>query len=261
MNIKELCATLERRVPPLDGCEDYDGIALMPRPEKEVHRVAVALDADLRTAAMARDAGAELLLTHHPLFYGGEPEVGSPQYLAGKLLSSHGIAAMSLHARLDAADGGMNDSLCRILNIFDTGTIRRFGIPVPGEEELGRIGMLQSELSLTGKELAAHVKKTLGAPAVTLTCPERRLRRVAVVSGSSSDFVSAAHDAGADAIIGGEFKYHTLEYADALGISCIGAGHYYTERHAAALLRDILSAISDDITVYIADPGCPASVI
>ena len=65
----DLCHALELAVPPLAGCEDFDGVAFMPDGDRPVKRVAVALDADIFTARAA--VGADILLTHHPMLYGG----------------------------------------------------------------------------------------------------------------------------------------------------------------------------------------------
>ncbi len=266
MKLCDLLAELNAKCPPLEGCEDQDGVAFLPDPAREARRIAIALDANPRTAKLAADAGAELFLTHHPMLYGGEPEVGTPQYLAREILLSRGIAAMSLHARLDAAAGGMNDTLCRMLGIFDESTITRFG--TPDAEGLGRIGKLSRRRDLGGisegvtcRTLSEYVKARLGAPAAVVTLPERELYTVAVVSGSCSDFVPLAAGLGADAIIGGEFKYHTLDLAVSLGISCIGVGHYYSERHAVDLLARLCREVIPAAELITVDPGCPAEVI
>ena len=266
MKLCDLLAALNAKCPPFEGCEDQDGVAFLPYPDREVARIAIALDANPRTAELASDAGADLFLTHHPMLYGGEPEVGTPQYLAREILLSQGIAAMSLHARLDAAAGGMNDTICRMLGIFDESTITRFG--TPDAEGLGRIGKLSCRQDLGGisdgvpcRTLAEYVKARLGAPAAVVTLPERVLHTVAVVSGSCSDFVPRAAELGADAIIGGEFKYHTLDLAVSLGISCIGVGHYYSERHAVEVLSRLCREVIPTAELITVDPGCPAKII
>lgn len=258
MKLCDLSAALEAKIPPLAGCEDFDGTAFLPDPDRSVRRIAIALDANPRTAKTAAEAGADLLLTHHPMLYGGEPELGTPQYFARKILLSRGIAAMSLHARLDAATNGMNDTLCSKLGIFDTDTISRFG---PHDAEgLGRIGELSGGC-YECRALAEYVKSRLGAPAAIVTLPDNELHRVAVVSGACSDFVPLAAQLGADAIIGGEFKYHTLDLAVSLGISCIGVGHYYSERHATEVLSRICREVIPSAELISIDPGCPAEII
>lgn len=258
MKLCDLSAALEVKCPPLAGCEDFDGVAFMPEPDRDVRRIAIALDANPRSANAAVKAGADLLLTHHPMLYGGEPEEGEPQYLARECLLSHGIAAVSLHARLDAAAGGMNDTLCAMLGVFDDGTICRFG--TPDAEGLGRMGELRGS-GIECRALAEHVKVCLGAPAAVVTLPAKKLHRVAVVSGACSDFVPLASKLGADAIIGGEFKYHTLDLAVSLGISCIGVGHYYSERHATEVLARVCREVIPSAELVFPDIGCPADVI
>ena len=184
------------------------------------------------------------------------PQLKSEFKAAIAELAAHGIAAMSLHARLDAAEGGMNDSLCALLGVFAPESIVRFGIPEACG--LGRIGLLSAPMS--GEVLAKVAKARLGSPCAVVSCAERTISRAAVVSGSCSDFVTAAAECGADAIIGGEFKYHTLELARVLGICCIGLGHYYTERHAPDILRRLVLAAAPDAEVTVVDPGCPARI-
>ena len=53
LKIADLCHALELAVPPLAGCEDFDGVAFMPDGDRPVKRVAVALDADIFTARAA----------------------------------------------------------------------------------------------------------------------------------------------------------------------------------------------------------------
>ena len=151
----------------------------------------------------------------------------------------------------------MNDSLCALLSVFAPESIVRFGIPEACG--LGRIGLLSAPMS--GEVLAKVAKARLGSPCAVVSCAERTISRAAVVSGSCSDFVTAAAECGADAIIGGEFKYHTLELARVLGICCIGLGHYYTERHATDILRRLVLAVAPDAEVTVVDPGCPAQIL
>ena len=51
---------------------DFDNPGLLIGPEKqEIRKVLVALDCSMATAQEAVDWGADLLLTHHPVFFGG----------------------------------------------------------------------------------------------------------------------------------------------------------------------------------------------
>ena len=66
MRLDELCAALERKIPPLEGCEDFDGTAFLPCPGREARRIALALDANPRNFRVVEDL---------PQFPGGAVEL------------------------------------------------------------------------------------------------------------------------------------------------------------------------------------------
>lgn len=250
MKICELYEELERQIPPLaDESIDFDGIHLMPYPDREARRILVALDPYEKAVEEAVSGGYDILLTHHPLFW-GEPVAGTPPYDWYCRLKAAGIACLSFHIRLDIAQGGVNDILA---NIIGLNNIKSFDIPdIPG---LGRIGELPEAMS--SASLAELVKALLGAQSVTFTqLPDgRMIKRVAVLGGSASDGVAPASLAGADAIIGGEFKHHIYGYAlreaDGRGIAIIEASHYYTEAPVCMRLAELVSELIPCATVRV----------
>lgn len=250
MTVKELYDYLEQRLPPLDieGI-DSDGVHLMPLPEKEVKRVLVALD-PYETAVKAAIAGNyDILLTHHPLFW-GEPIPNTPPERWYNELSSSNIAAFSFHIRLDKAEGGVNDILAELLELENVTAFDDPDIPA-----IGRIGNLKNEMSEA--ELALFVKDKLTADSVTFTrLPDgRKIKKVAVLGGSASDAVASAASVGADAIVGGEFKHHSYGYAamenNGHGIALIEAGHYHTEAPVCKKLRRLVIEATNNIRVDI----------
>ena len=101
---------------------DFDNPGLLIGPEKQdIRKVLVALDCSLATAKEAVDWGADLLLTHHPVFFGGVKHIlpDDPATAAPWLLMRHGIGLFAAHTNLDAAAGGVNDRLCEALGISD----------------------------------------------------------------------------------------------------------------------------------------------
>jgi dinuclear metal center YbgI/SA1388 family protein len=245
MTVKELYIALESQLPPLEieGI-DSDGVHTMPAPEREVKKVLVALDPYEKAVKAVIDGGYDLLLTHHPLFW-GEPIPNTPPERWYNMLMEAKIASFSFHIRLDKAVGGVNDILA---NELELANIKPFDDPEIAE--IGRMGDLKYEM--TEVELAEFVKSKLDADSVTYTrLPDgRRIKKVAVLGGSASDAISSAALAGADAIVGGEFKHHTYGYAaveaNGRGIALIEAGHYHTEYPVCERLRElVLEAIPD----------------
>ncbi len=242
MTVRNFYDLLETLLPPLDieGI-DSDGIHTLPNPDKQVKRVLIALDPYEKAVTEAIDGSYDVLITHHPLFW-GEPLPNTPPENWYNRLMGAGIACFSFHIRLDRIAGGVNDILAEKLNLKNV-------VPFdePEIDGLGRIGNLESPMVV--KDFAEYVKSALNAPTVTYTClpDNRKISRVAVLGGSASDAITCAALAGADAIVGGEFKHHSYGYAalegGGRGIAIIEAGHYHTEYPVCQKLFDIVKVL------------------
>ena len=93
----------------------------------------------------------------------------------------------------------------------------------------GRVGSLPAPLPLP--ELAARAARALDAPHTRWAGPETaRPSRIAVVPGSGGDFVEAARDAGAEALVTGDLSHHRARAALDAGLYPIDPGHAPTER-------------------------------
>jgi dinuclear metal center YbgI/SA1388 family protein len=240
MTVRSLYNYLENKLPPLDieGI-DCDGIHTMPDPTAEVKKVLIALDPYEKAICEAVSGEYDLLITHHPLFW-GEPVPETPPANWCNRLNEAGIASFSFHIRLDKACGGVNDILAKKL-----GLVNVIPFDEPDISGLGRIGDLEEHCDV--RELAEKVKAALDAPVVKYTRlqDDRPIKRVAVLGGSASDAIVSAALADADAIVGGEFKHHTYGYAaiegNGKGIAIIEAGHYHTEFPVCQRLFDLVS--------------------
>lgn len=106
---------------------------------------------------------------------------------------------------------------------------------------LGRIGELEQETTLT--IYAENVKKALGIDKVRIAGnPHHNIKKVAMLNGSGSKFVSAARFAGADVLVTGDMQYHEMVDAVEAGISIIDAGHFATEKIMISAMTDYLRA-------------------
>jgi len=89
---------------------------------------------------------------------------------------------------------------------------------------IGRIGHLPHPVTL--RELAEQVKKTFDLSGLRVVGDlQRTVKKVAVVGGDGSSFVSKAILRGADVYLTGDIGYHTAHDAQAEGLSIIDAGH------------------------------------
>lgn len=246
MTVLQLYEKLCERIPTSLSAEwDNDGAACLPEPQREVRKVVIALDPAKEAIALAAEAGADVILTHHPLLFRPVKRLEAGDPTADKLLTlvRSGMALLSFHTRLDAVEGGVNDTLCRKLGISDT---RPFG---PEGEAIGRIGRLAKPVS--PREFAAEVKEKLEAGAVQLWPAPQMVQTVAVLGGSGGDFVRAAKAAGADLFLCGEAGYHHGFDAVESGMSLLTAGHYETEQPVTQTLAAMVHAWDAEIQVEI----------
>lgn len=239
MTVLEFYRALSERVPQsLCASFDNDGISCCSDGTRRVRRVLVALDATERIVESAIDGGFDLLLTHHPLLFRPITALTQEKAVPRKLLrlAASGVCAISLHTRLDAARGGVNDVLA---DLFSLQNVTPFG--VEGEPMCGRIGELPAPLS--AEAFAALVCEKLNTDAVVLS-GSGMVRRIALLGGEGADDIAAARAAGADLYLSGRLGYHRMLDAPEEGLCMIEAGHFASEAPVldalAALARDLL---------------------
>ncbi len=226
MKLSTLVEALEERYPRSLSCAwDNDGLMVCRNHDAAVRRVMLALDATRAAVEAANAASCELLLTHHPLLFRPLRAV-VPDSLGGMRTMAaleSGVAVLSLHTRLDAAENGVNDALVSRLMLEPCGTFGDTESPT-----LGRLARRPASMPDDPGEFAACIGRMLGAPHVRRT-GSRPPKKIALVGGSGKDFLRAAMEAGADTFITGEIGYNdAVDYAEE-GLMILEAGHYYTE--------------------------------
>ncbi len=187
----------------------------------EVQNVAVAVDACQAVIDQAAERGADLLIVHHGLFWGGlEPLVGR-HYRRVAALLKHGIALYSAHIPLDRhPEVGNNIVLARKLGVEVRGWFAEYrGSP------LGVWG----ELDLPREGLARRVADILGASPRVIAGGPDRVKRLGIITGSAGSMIRDASDAELDSFITGEGPHWTYFDAEELGVNAFFAGHYATE--------------------------------
>lgn len=113
---------------------------------------------------------------------------------------------------------------------------------------LGRIGKLQNSIKL--KELSVMVKESLNIDDLRVTGNlEDDVNKIAIVSGSGSEFINKAQSIGADVLITGDVKYHEAQNALELGMKIIDAGHFGSENIFSDIVEQYLQNKLQNIEV------------
>ena len=218
--------------------EEWDNSGVQIRTDKEdIERVLVCLEVTPAVVEEAKEQEADLIISHHPLIFGGVEHLCADDVHEKMLLDlvTAGIDVYSAHLTFDKAPLGNSFFLADLLGMDNIRECE--GLPmVAGDFSLA---MNLEELLLHTADMMDLRKGQIRAAGD----PGQVIYRAAVCTGAGSEFMEEAKAAGCQALITGDVKYHEAMRAKELGIAVIDAGHYGTEKYFAenfaAQLRDL----------------------
>jgi len=219
-----------------DAYPDALPVGLQVTGADEVTRIATGVSASLELFRRAADAGAQMLIVHHGLFWKSDPRrVGPRERARLRCLFDADLSLVAYHLALDAhPDVGNNALLCRILGLDD---LEEFG--QAGERSIGFIGRAEPPISLD--DLVGRVRSEVSPDPLVFAHGPEAIARVAIISGAAAGELTAAADAGADCFITGEPREAVMTQAREAGIHFIAAGHYATEVFGVRVLGDLIA--------------------
>lgn len=237
MEIQEFAARLDER---LDTAAyvavDASANGLqVGRPSHSVEHAAFAVDAAAATIEEAIEVGADVLVTHHGLVWGGLDRVTGRTYDRIARLVRGECALYVSHLPLDGhQELGNAAGLADLLELRNRQPFGDYeGQPV------GQRGRLETSAAL--EEVQARLSESLdtGAGEVRLMPfgPDD-VSEVAIVTGSGTDWLGEAAAEGADVLITGEGKQAAYHEAREAGINLVLGGHYATETFGVRALEE-----------------------
>lgn len=242
------CMTLSEVIEPIETAaplawqEEWDNsgwqVAVGDPQRVECRSVLLSLDVTEAVVEQAVREGIDLIVSHHPLLFRGVKrltgETAVERIVAAAL--RHGISIYAAHTNMDAAPGGVNFRLARMLGL-EAPTVL-----VPGAQAgvgLGCVGELPEAVP-TG-EFLRHVAQALGTPCLRHgPIATETLRRIALCGGSGGEFIPAAVAAGAQLYLTADLKYHDFQQGEGR-ITLVDGGHFETERHVLDVFYDLIS--------------------
>jgi dinuclear metal center YbgI/SA1388 family protein len=220
----------------IDGFGDMQPNGLQVPGAEEVTRVVTGVSAQRELFERAAAAGAELVLTHHGLFWDFAPRTIGPALKQRlRILFDNDISLAAYHLPLDAhREVGNNALICAALGLE------------PGEpfaEHRGRpIGIVgRSAEGIPFAALRARCERTFEQEPFVWECGPERVHSVAVISGGAPGDFAEAIRLGADAFLTGEIAEHVMADARENEVHFIAGGHYATERLGIRRLGELVS--------------------
>ncbi|MGV8074625.1 MAG: Nif3-like dinuclear metal center hexameric protein [Syntrophobacteraceae bacterium] len=244
--VKDILMCLDT-IAPFRYAADWDQCGLqVGDPEAAVERILVALDPSSETIEEAMDRNCQCLITHHPLIFRPVNSVRQdkfPENLIIRCLRS-GIHLIAAHTNLDVAREGTNDRLAELLALAGVKPLEVDG-SWHGEERysgMGCIGFLAQPLFL--QDLIDRVRSALGNIRLRFVGePLKKVRRIAVCTGSGGSLLEQVISAGCDAYVTGDIKYHDAKRAMEGAVALIDVGHFASER---LILQPLAAALRSE---------------
>lgn len=192
-----------------------------------VRKLAAAVDCSTQTIKKTIEEGANYLLVHHGMFWGGLRHIRGPYFDRLAMLFAHDVALYSSHLPLDRhARFGNNVLLAAAIGLTPGGEFARFrGNPI------GVWGESNTTTRTLVERMQAFSRANGGEVRTTPLENDRMSNRwgICTGSGASSETLAEAATLGIDTLIVGEGPHHTAIEGEELGICVIYAGHYATE--------------------------------
>lgn len=241
--------------------ESWDAVGLVcGDPEQAVRKVLFAVDPVAVVVDEALGWGADLVVTHHPLYLRGTTSVAATTFKGRVVhrLIRGGAALYAAHTNADVADPGVSDALARAVGL--TGDLRPLQPSADDPRRgLGRIGDLPAPMPL--REFAALAASGLPRTAGPLRVagdPGRAVRTVAVCGGAGDSLLGAARAAGVDVFLTADLRHHPAsEHMEADGPALVDASHWATEwpwlADAARRLTSALAARGITVEARVSD--------
>ena len=228
---------------------DYAVNGLQVGPEStEIDHVAFAVDGVVETIERAADAGADLLVVHHGISWGGIDRITGKEYERVRALLDADVALYAAHAPLDEHDEYGNAA--RLCDRLGLDVVAPFGENGPGH--VGQRGHAPTPFATD--ELRDELATLEGADEIqVLDFGPAELSDIAVLTGSGTDWLDEARELGVDALITGEGKQPAYHEAREAGISVFLAGHYATETLGVTALQSLAETWGLE-TTYVSHP-------
>ena len=221
MKLSKITAWLDRALDVKSFSDVSNNGVQIARSGEDVEKVAFGVDASVATVKAAVEAGAQLLVVHHGISWGGGIQrIAGGVYNVVKAAMDADLALYAVHLPLDANHAyGNNYELARFLGLKNL------------------------------KPAFVYHGETIG---VTGTLPNGK--KVGVCSGGAGAYAPEAKELGCDLYVTGEADWGETIAAENVGMPMICAGHYATETFGVKALAKAMARRLKVKTVFLPRP-------
>ncbi|MGI6203957.1 MAG: Nif3-like dinuclear metal center hexameric protein [Anaerovoracaceae bacterium] len=253
MKYTDVINAVETAAPPeLAESWDSSGVQIFTG-NRNISRILTTLDIDEDVVAEAVTKECDMIVSHHPLLFGGIGNIDADDPLGNMVLGliKNDISVYSAHTSFDSAPEGNNVYLAKKLGLSK--------IRLSRDEDNGVTGAVSETASdgvITLKDLIGIAEERLGLRAGYCSAegnPDAVVRKIGICTGAGFDFIEQARREGCQVLITGDVKHHQAMEAKQDGIAVIDAGHWGTEKSFAENMASQLRALIADVEIIESD--------
>ena len=234
-SVKDVACSIEAFAP-LSRQEKWDNCGLQTGSfSAPVTSVLLGLDCTPELVDEAVAVGADLIVTHHPLIFGGLKRVTPDDSVGLAIIKAvrSGISIYSAHTSADKVIGGVSGAMAQRLSLRNVRVLD----PEQDGQGLGAVGDLPS--AVTAAEAVEMVKRAFNLKSVRTSRPiEGMISRVALCGGSGSSLIPQAIDSGAQLYLCGDISYH--HFFTSGDFMLMDVGHYESEIDIVNILFSLI---------------------
>ena len=227
MNKYEIVKKIEKFAP-LDMAESWDASGwLVETTKKDVSKIMFCLTPTEDVVHQAKKLGCDMIISHHPAFFVPCDWKNIDMYCA--------------HTNMDKAKGGTTDTIIKTLGLANN--------VVNIEHEFLRFVEFENGISIN--EFSNKISKISPNARIVNNKNIKTLKKVAFCAGSGSEFISEAKALGADCLVTGDLKFHTVLDSE---IVVYDIGHFESE---ILILPVFASLLENEVEYVFADESTP----
>ena len=191
----------------------------------EVNNILLTIDVTAEVIAEAITKSIDLIISHHPLILDPEEisDIQSKRIQLKQKMQENNIALYVAHTNADIAQGGVNDSLAKVLGLQN---VEAFGV-----EKMARIGKLTTQITL--REFANFLKDKLPQVKGSIQVSgklDSKVSKVGLCGGSGSSLLEEVRKEDVDVFVTADLKHHAVSDNENMnGPALVSVSHWASE--------------------------------